>query len=52
VLRWTTLNYLSGGAEHCSCRCGLGAVITIDHIGCDDEVRALLGILEDASIWA
>jgi hypothetical protein len=31
--------------------CGLGRGDTVDHIGCDDEVRALLGILEDASIW-
>ena len=36
-----------------ACRAlGLGTVITTNHIRCEDEVRALLGIPEDVSTWA
>ena len=36
-----------------ACRAlGLGTVITTNHIRCEDEVKALLGIPEDVSIWA
>jgi nitroreductase len=31
---------------------GLGTVITTNHIRCEDEVKALLGIPEDVSTWA
>jgi nitroreductase len=36
-----------------ACRAlGLGTVITTNHIRCEDEVKALLGIPEDVSTWA
>ena len=36
-----------------TCRAlGLGTVITTNHIRCEDEVKALLGIPEDVSTWA
>jgi nitroreductase len=36
-----------------ACRAlGLGSVITTNHIRCEDEVKALLGIPEDVSTWA
>jgi nitroreductase len=31
---------------------GLGTLITTNHIRCEDEVKALLGIPEDVSTWA
>jgi nitroreductase len=31
---------------------GLGTIITTNHIRCEDEVKALLGIPEDVSTWA
>src|ERR1700722_16929925 len=31
---------------------GLGTVITTNHLRCEDEVKALLGIPEDVSTWA
>lgn len=31
---------------------GLGTVITTNHIRCEDEVKALLGIPEDVATWA
>ena len=36
-----------------ACRAlGLGTIITTNHIRCEDEVKALLGIPEDVSTWA
>jgi nitroreductase len=36
-----------------ACRAlGLGTVITTNHIRCEGEVKALLGIPEDVSTWA
>jgi nitroreductase len=36
-----------------ACRAlGLGTVITTNHIRCEDEVKALLGIPDDVSTWA
>ena len=36
-----------------ACRAlGLGTVITTNHIRCEEEVKALLGIPEDVSTWA
>jgi nitroreductase len=36
-----------------ACRAlGLGTVITTNHMRCEDEVKALLGIPEDVSTWA
>jgi nitroreductase len=36
-----------------ACRAlGLGTVITTNHIRCEDEVKALLGLPEDVSTWA
>jgi nitroreductase len=36
-----------------ACRAiGLGTVITTNHIRCEDEVKALLGIPEEVSTWA
>jgi nitroreductase len=31
---------------------GLGTIITTNHIRCEDEVKAILGIPEDVSTWA
>jgi nitroreductase len=36
-----------------ACRAlGLGTLITTNHIRCEDEVKAVLGIPEDVSTWA